>query len=260
MVRGWSSSVFHVPHGDDGRQRDVFPLPMLKVQDVFTGNVCRAVRQRITKKHGQTTLVNKAIHALNSLFYGGSHKFKATYVDSLSGLPEIQKDAIKGIVSRVSELGPPPCASRAEALKVLRASDPSGYEEPGVETGSTVAMCLDSLSLPDSAVGGVNLVAALSGDVQRMVDNFEEYMLEDASKWSALTDLGKSVEPYNDPLLNTRTGYIDFLTKLYNSGVLNFSDQCRGRVGAFCVSKKPKILDGKTILRQRLVLDCRQTN
>lgn len=260
MVRGWTSSVFHEPKGDDGRQRDVFPLPLLKAQDVFAGNVCRSVRQRIKKKHGQTIMVNKAIHALNSLFYGGSHKFKATYVDSLVGLPEIQKDAIKGIVSRVSELGPSPCASRAEALKVLRASDPSGYEEPGVDTGSTVAMCLDSLSLPDSAVGGVNLVASLSGDVQRMVVNFEDYMLEDASKWSDLTDVGRSVEPYNDPLLSSRSGYIDFLSKLYSSGVLNFSDQCRGRVGAFCVAKKPKMVNGETIMRQRLVLDCRQTN
>ena len=93
-----------------------------------------------------------------------------------------------------------------------------------------------------------------------MVVNFEDYMLEDASKWSDLTDVGRSVEPYNDPLLSSRSGYIDFLSKLYSSGVLNFSDQCRGRVGAFCVAKKPKMVNGETIMRQRLVLDCRQTN
>ena len=33
-----------------------------------------------------------------------------------------------------------------------------------------------------------------------------------------------------------------------------------GRVGAFTVSKKPKNIGGVTQQRQRLVLDCRQTN
>ena len=85
-------------------------------------------------------------------------------------------------------------------------------------------------------------------------------MLADADKWNELTDVAASLEPYNDPLLNSRKGYIAFLEKLYNSGVLNFTQQCRGRVGAFCVSKKSKVVDGVKVQRQRMVLDCRQTN
>lgn len=50
------------------------------------------------------------------------------------------------------------------------------------------------------------------------------------------------------------------MKKLFVCGVLSFTQNCRGRVGAFCVSKKPKIIDGKTVNRQRLVLDCRAVN
>ena len=53
-----------------------------------------------------------------------------------------------------------------------------------------------------------------------------------------LVTFASSMEPYNDPLLNTRAGYLQFLSRLYDSGVLAFSGACRGRVGAFCVSKK----------------------
>ena len=43
-------------------------------------------------------------------------------------------------------------------------------------------------------------------------------------------------------------------------GFLGVSSQCRGRVGAFCVTKKPKMTDGVLVQRQRLILDCRQVN
>ena len=68
------------------------------------------------------------------------------------------------------------------------------------------------------------------------------------------------MEPYNDDLLRRRAGYLQFLSRLYDSEVLAFSGACRGRVGAFCVPKKPKVINGEVVHRQRLVLDCRQTN
>ena len=260
MGFAWNSSVFHCPEPSDGRQRDVFPLPLLNGMDTGSGKVCRSVRQRIAKRREKTHRVNLAIHALNSMFFGGPHKFQKWYVNDLTVLPEIQRDAIHNIMSRVAELGPPLCASRSEALKVLRTKEPSGYSEPDADSGSTVPMKLNSLSLPSSAVGGVDLVGALSGSVRDMVVDFENYLLEDAGKWNGLADTAAQMEPYNDPLLNSRKGYLSFLSRLYESGVLNFRSSCRGRVGAFCVAKKPKVVDGKTIHRQRLVLDCRQTN
>ena len=46
----------------------------------------------------------------------------------------------------------------------------------------------------------------------------------------------------------------------FDRGILSFSHKCRGRVGAFTASKKPKEVDGVVVQRKRLVLDCGQTN
>jgi hypothetical protein len=54
--------------------------------------------------------------------------------------------------------------------------------------------------------------------------------------------------------------YPDFIAELCKRGVLRSSQKCCGRVGAFAVSKKPKVADGNLIPRQRLVLDCRMVN
>lgn len=260
MVQSWSSPIFHEPCTGDGRQRDVFPLPLLSNEEPVNKKVCRAVKQRIARRHGKTVYVNKAIHALNSLFYGGSRKFAQRVTSNFGSLLEVQRFAIENIRKRIDELGPPPKTSRSEALKVLRASVPSSYADQEVDAGSPVPMQLDSLSLPSGAVGGVRLVDALSGPVKEMVVDFENFMLADADKWCDLTDSAAGMEPYNDELLNSRTGYLRLLERLYQSGVLNFAESCRGRVGAFCVSKKSKVIDGKKVQRQRLVLDCRQTN
>ena len=69
-----------------------------------------------------------------------------------------------------------------------------------------------------------------------------------------------SVKPYNDPVLRRHREYISFLGLLFKCGTLTFTQHCKGRVGAFCVSKKPKVIDGQVVERQRLVLDCRQVN
>eukprot|EP00438_Fugacium_kawagutii_P017034 Skav221329 [mRNA] locus=scaffold1437:52275:55350:- [translate_table: standard] len=163
-------------------------------------------------------------------------------------------------MEKVSDFGVPPKACRSEALKVLRTVDASGYSEPDVASGSTVPMDLGIISLPDGSVGGVDLLGALSGSVKEMVENYDDFLLQDASSWNVVADCVGNMKPYNDPLLSSRKGYLDFLAKLYRSGVLDFSHTCLGRVGAFCVAKKPKLVNGVLKSRQRLVLDCRQTN
>ena len=68
-VMSWSSPVFHEPGTGDGRQRDVFPLPLLSNEAPVAGKVCRSVRQRLWKKHGKMLVVNKAIHALRIHYF-----------------------------------------------------------------------------------------------------------------------------------------------------------------------------------------------
>ena len=254
----WESSVFHSPLGGDGRNRDVFPLPYLKEAPGVSRDVSRSVQRRERGKNFTTRRVNMAISSLNSMWFGSGKSFKISTVDQLEDLPLVQRDAIKGIIKKVKLMGPPP--DNASRLCALRAAEASAYHEPELGVGAVVDMELNKLSLAKGATAGVDLADRLNGPVKNMVENFEEFMLQDGSVWAGIEDSVARIPPYNDKLLGDREGYIKFLSHLHESGILSFTSTCRGRVGAFCVSKKPKEVDGKLISRQRLVLDCRQTN
>jgi hypothetical protein len=85
-------------------------------------------------------------------------------------------------------------------------------------------------------------------------------MLQDASGWAQVCDDACRVKPYTDPLLRRRELCVSFLARLFAAGVLSFTRRVHGRIGAFAVPKKPKLIGGKKLKRQRLVLDCRQVN
>ena len=68
------------------------------------------------------------------------------------------------------------------------------------------------------------------------------------------------MKTYNDPALKSKRFLGSFLRKLHRAGILDFTTSVRGRVGCFCVSKKPKEIEGVMVERQRLILDCRQVN
>eukprot|EP00438_Fugacium_kawagutii_P002485 Skav209078 [mRNA] locus=scaffold207:207591:211020:- [translate_table: standard] len=259
MGKDWSSRIFKPPQGGDGRNRDIFPLPTLQeceVEQLLSRSVVRRLHRRM---HTQKR-VNLAIHALNSMFFGEKRVPQVQDVTDIDSLPLCQQFALKNIIERVAELGPPPAdASSSGALNALRAAG-SSYTEPEPGVGSVVSMDLSSLSLPDGKTAGVSLADSLLGDVHDMVVDFESFMLEDADKWTYIESEMVHVPPYNDPLLSSKHGYLQFLKHLYDCGVLGFTSSCRGRVGAFTVSKKPKLVNGVEVKRQRLVLDCRQTN
>ncbi len=256
----WESRVFHAPREGDGRNRDIFPLPFLKERFEIGHQVSRSVERRVKHRHAVNKRVNMAVHSLNSMFFGGGKSHLTSTVDHLSDLTSSQQDAMRNIIDRVQLMGPPPSdASSAGALSALRAAG-SSYTEPEPGVGSVVDMDLSLLSLPNGKVAGVSLLDSIEGQTREMVADFENYMLEDADRWTSIESELLHVPPYNDKLLSSRRGYLDFIQHLFRCGVLGFTSTCKGRVGAFCVSKKPKMVDGKEVKRQRLVLDCRQTN
>ena len=109
MVRSkWSSTIFHEPVGDD-RNRDIFPLPYLAVDDFNSRRVCRSVSRRLLRRARVGEMVNRAIRSLNSLYFGsgGGEDNTAT---SVSDLPLGQRQTIASIVDAVHFLGPPPDA------------------------------------------------------------------------------------------------------------------------------------------------------
>ena len=201
-----------------------------------------------------------ALTALNSLFYGGNKQMSSSVVDCVQGLPLCQQDVIRSVIKRIQLLGrPPDSACRSGALSALRATAGSYCEaEPGV--GDVVPMKLAALSLPTGNVAGVDLLEHLTGHDKLVVSEFERYMLQDSSVWTDLQDRAHELKPYDDPSLRSHARYLQFLKHLFSCGVLGFTENCKGRVGAFTVSKKPKVINGASVERQRLVLDCRQTN
>lgn len=258
--RGFSSRIFHSPLGQNDRQRDIFPLPALHCSGGLERNVSRCVQRRIQRRDHTVRQVNKAITALNSLYYGVGKAYGRVAVADVSQPPLLQKDAIDGIFDQVRCLGAPPKgACYSGALAALRVAS-SGYAEVESGIGEVVKMDLLSLSLPSGKVAGVDLGVSLDGDLREVVMNFEDHMLQEPGNWMDLQDIASSIKTYDDPILRRRPGYLKFLKRLYDAGVLDFTSTCRGRVGAFAVSKKPKYEGGKRIDRQRLVLDCRATN
>lgn len=63
-----------------------------------------------------------------------------------------------------------------------------------------------------------------------------------------------------DLSLSDHRHFLKFVGLLYERGLIGFTAHCKGVVGAFTVAKKPKLIDGVQRSRQRLVLECRQTN
>ena len=227
---------------------------------LFGHRVSRGTAKRVMKRVAITRRVNLAINALNSLWFGGEHKYKTYQVDDISHLPIAQQDSLRSLIQRVKQMGPAPSAAcRQEALNALLGAS-SSYMEPEPGVGDTVDMVLDRLSLPSGGVAGVTLLDQLCEPVRHMVDDFENFLLQDSSLWTDIQHETSRVPPYNDKLLSTRKGYLSFVRHLFDHGILSFTSTVRGRVGSFCVAKKAKIVEGKKILRQRLVLDCRQTN
>ena len=258
MTRGAHSSIFHEPCSD-GRNRDIFPLPLLSEEAQEHSFVSRSVKRRVLRRIKICRRVNLAIQALNSLYFGSSVP-KVEEVHDLSSLPMAQRLCIQDIVKKVSAFGAcPTTASSSGALQALRVAG-GGYQEPEADVGEVTNMVLELLSLPNGNVAGVDLDNSLEGPLKDMVVDFEGWMLQDASTWSKLCDEAHKIRPYDDPSLRNRTQYIAFLKHLKQSGTLGLTNKCRGRVGAFTVTKKAKIIDGKSVQRQRLILDCRQVN
>ena len=244
------------------RDRDIFPLPELVVDDAPHGaSLSRSVKKRTHRRVHVQKQVNNSVAALNSLFFGGGSSSKVEPVRDLKELSHsAQRDSLSHILSRVQAAGAPSeRMSHSEALQALRVtSSPYGDAMSGV--GEVVSMSLEALSVPDMGVQGVPIQDLLQGAAGEYLKDPESNMLQDASNWGAICDEISKMKIYNDPKMKSRGFYLRFLKKLHRAGILSFSLQPLGRVGAFAVKKKPKEVDGTFVDRHRLILDCRQVN
>ena len=247
----------------DPRQRDIFPLPLLTVDALGESEFAslgRKDQRRFSARGKIARMANEAITALNELYFGAGKCPPLEEVRGPSTLPTCQREAVMNIINSVKLAGAQPAEANTQgALEMLRVAR-SAYCDSQAGVGTVERMRLGDLSLPEANCNQVDLSAVLKGEAGESLRNFKDVMLQDASGWAQVCDDACKVKPYTDPLLRRREQYVSFLGKLYDAGVLSFTRRVRGRFGAFAVSKKPKLIGGKKIRKQRLVLDCRQVN
>ena len=218
----WESSIFHEPL-DDGRHRDLFPLPRFDCGGRPRKGLCRASCRRILTRARTAERANRAVDALNSMFFGGHGHYEAPAAAPFSDLRLSQKLALNDVMAAVKDLGAAPSACLdSGAQKVLRVAA-SAYCEPEVGVGDVVPLCFKSLSLPSSGVAGVDLMGALDEPLQDVVRNFETTMLQDDDVWGAVSRDTSHLKPYSDPCLKSRAKYLQFLQLLLDRGILSFT-------------------------------------
>lgn len=225
-----------------------------------SSQLSHSVRRRILRRVQVQKYVNKAVTALNSIYFGGGSFKRVPAIRTLKEVLHLgQRQTLERLIDRVHQAGPPSVhVSHSGAMNALRvASSPYGDVMSGI--GEVVPMNLDQLSIPED-VEGVAIQDLLDGVAGDFIRDPAKFMLQDPGNWGLLSDRVAEIRTYDDPKLKSRKFYIAFLRRLHDAGILALSSNPQGRVGSFVVKKKPKVVDGKTIERQRLILDCRRVN
>lgn len=218
------------------------------------------MRRRILRRLHVQRAVNKAVTALNSLYTGGGFVHYVEPVDDLRFINvQSQREALANIIKQVKRCGAPPLDLHGTgALQALRAASSPYQDSAGI--GDVVPMKLGCLSIPSMKGSGVEIERHLDGAAGACIREPSSMMLQDAANWGIFSEEAAKIKTYNDPMLRNKTFFLEFLRKLDGAGILSYCHGPRGRVGAFCVSKKLKEIEGIMVERQRLILDCRRVN
>ncbi|CAE7463997.1 unnamed protein product [Symbiodinium sp. CCMP2592] len=225
--------------------RDIFPLPVpaASFDGGFDGS--RRVKRRLERRWHQESMVTDCVRGLNALYSGEKFGKAKSPTQAPS---RAQLAALEHIRNSVHLLGAPDQElSGREALRQLH-----GYGED--QAPPLVASYEPSLlSLPTGEVPPVPLHSLLGGDGMNIVEDFISTRL--LQKNEALHNLRRTgvVKCYSDPRLLEARVYRDFVRRLWDGGLVEFTvEEPVEKVEAFFVRKK----DG----RLRMVVDCRRSN
>lgn len=239
-------------HGVGRKVRDIFPLPHIHGSDPVTTSVSRKVRRRVLTQHHHLDEVNHTISALNSM-YGCSdhHKPTISLDEVLFGTAAAQYDSLEFIQARVHDMGKPPQdLDPPGALRTLRAANGYGDCQP---VGSLASFKADSISLPEPGWKPIDLGTLWGDNGQDKVNDFVTQQLLPPEKARINLQACGIKAPFSDPVLRQGRVYHQFLQKLHDSHLIDYSlHPGKEKVGFFCVTKK----SGKL----RLIVDARRSN
>eukprot|EP00438_Fugacium_kawagutii_P025982 Skav226710 [mRNA] locus=scaffold3811:147419:158888:+ [translate_table: standard] len=238
-------------HVDERKPRDLFPLPQVCSGSKPEQIGCRkAYRRALHAAHIQDE-VNHTIGSLNSMYGAPAKGAPASLVDLFHGTAAAQGDSLEFIQSMVENMGKPPDdISGPGALKMLRTA--SGYEDDQ-PTGSLASFDIEAVSLPEKGWVPVELSTLWGCDGRERMNDFISSQLLPPEESSVRLRASGVARPYSDPLLRQGKLYHEFLRKLHEAGLIDFSrDEGIEQIAFFCVTKKNN--------RLRLIVDARRSN
>jgi hypothetical protein len=233
-------------HHGDGRQRDVFPLPLLDREPFVAGGSMSSMRH-FRKRDAVASASNDVISALNSLYGVEVPSSGCSFVSAA------QRSCRSSIIQSVLDAPTRPhdFPNSVEAARELLGTA-SSYDG-GTVSSTVVPYDRSLLSIPK--VGSIIPAAVDVLDPQGadLVRNFRDSMLLDDTERGWLFEKGGGVRPYMDERMRaSEEVYLRFVEDLFSRGMLRFTTTVSEVCTPFCVKKKNN--------RQRLVLDCRRSN
>ena len=257
---GWDGSLGaravldHEPplHGKARKVRDLFPLPHAQQSVHVNGHVSRKVKRRLLVAHHQEDEVNKTIDALNSMSgCHGSYKPLISLDEEHFGMTAAQVDSLEFIQQKVQAMGKPPVdLDGPGALRMLRAANGYGEAQP---IGALAPFRIDAISMPEAGWVPVDLAPLWGSNGQTQVNDFVTQQLLPPEKARIKLEACGVRAPFSDPLTRQGRVYHQFLRKLHDSHLIDYSTAPgKERIAFFCVTKK----SGKL----RLIVDARRSN
>ena len=235
------------PCSEEGRWRDLLPLPLLKPEVVHAegGEFLKesaCVRKHRARREANVARTNEVIHALNSM----------------AGFPEPcameptpnQARSQANLLCRVARL--PRSRERVfqrEAISELLLESPaSPYISGEGGTGSVRAYQRDLVSLPEAGAAPLDATVLLDPQGREILDRFESSMFVGENGIPV-----KTITPYMDETLKSSPkAYAEFIVDIFERGMIDFARTATSTITPFFVNKK----SGKL----RFVLDCRASN
>ena len=239
-------------HGIGRKTRDLFPLPSIQQSVPASRHVSRKARRRALTIHHQEEEANNTIQALN-LMYGCNSLYRPliSLDENLVGIAAAQYDSLEFIQKKVIDMGKPPDdLNGSGALSMLRAANGYGDDQP---VSSLASFNIEAVSMPEAGWVPVDLATLWGSDGQRKVDDFVSHQVLPPEKAKIKLEACGVRAPYSDPLLRQGRVYHQFLHKLHESHLIDYSlSPGIEKIAFFCVTKK----SGKL----RLIVDARRSN
>lgn len=238
---------------DQGRQRDLLPLPISDIEQRLAAAAPSVDGRRTTSTRRRGRLAERlslllgVVTSLNELNHGPGK------VPSPSSTSAAQAAALGRLESAVFAMGAPPEGlTRDGAYRALLAKHGGYGETAAVRAPLDVKL----LSLPRGGTSPVDLVEAGGAEGRRIVQGLYDKILPLKAALAAEDEAGLGRrEPYLDPSLRNAVVYNSLLERLFDAGLITIlpkGERARCPTGIFAVWKK----SGK----QRMILDARIGN